>query len=52
MYTAISVLARQIGWMSQYGEKLDLPLNGEAKTTCPNTGITYRLKAGQVTSEE
>ena len=26
------VPAKQIGWMSEYGEKLDLPLNGNAKT--------------------
>jgi UDP-2-acetamido-3-amino-2,3-dideoxy-glucuronate N-acetyltransferase len=37
------VPARQIGWMSEYGEQLDLPLKGDAKAVCPHTGATYRL---------
>ena len=45
----VGVPARQIGWMSQYGEKLDLPLEGEAQTICPHTHQTYQLKNGQVT---
>jgi UDP-2-acetamido-3-amino-2,3-dideoxy-glucuronate N-acetyltransferase len=47
----VGVPARQIGWMSEYGEKLDLPLTGEGVTTCPHTGKAYMLKAGQVTTE-
>ena len=35
--------SRQIGWMSEYGEKLDLPLTGQATTTCPHLGHTYQL---------
>lgn len=45
----VGVPAKQIGWMSQYGEKLDLPLDGEAQTTCPYTQQQYQLKNGQVT---
>lgn len=37
------VPAQQIGWMSQHGERLDLPLEGEATATCPVTGVTYHL---------
>ena len=37
------VPARQIGWMSQHGERLDLPLEGEASVRCPITGKSYRL---------
>ena len=37
------VPARQIGWMSQFGEKLDLPLTGQALTTCVATGQKYLL---------
>jgi UDP-2-acetamido-3-amino-2,3-dideoxy-glucuronate N-acetyltransferase len=44
----VGVPARQIGWMSQYGEKLDLPLDGEGKTSCPHTGQEYELRDGQV----
>ena len=42
------VPARQIGWMSAFGERLDLPLVGEAETTCPHTGARYALRAGKV----
>jgi UDP-2-acetamido-3-amino-2,3-dideoxy-glucuronate N-acetyltransferase len=37
------VPARQIGWMSEHGERLDLPLEGNASVKCPITGKTYRL---------
>ena len=37
------VPARQIGWMSEYGEQLDLPLEGTAETTCPHTAARYVL---------
>jgi UDP-2-acetamido-3-amino-2,3-dideoxy-glucuronate N-acetyltransferase len=37
------VPARQIGWMSQYGEQIPLPLTGEGKHICPHTGTMYRL---------
>ena len=43
----VGVPAKQIGWMSRYGEKLDLPLKGNAETTCPNTGEIYRLVDGK-----
>jgi UDP-2-acetamido-3-amino-2,3-dideoxy-glucuronate N-acetyltransferase len=39
--------ARQIGWMSAYGERLPFPLEGEAEAECPNDGSRYRL-AGNV----
>ncbi|MBK7324856.1 MAG: N-acetyltransferase [Propionivibrio sp.] len=47
----VGVPAKQIGWMSEYGEKLDLPLTGNGTTTCLHTGKIYFLKAGQVTTE-
>jgi UDP-2-acetamido-3-amino-2,3-dideoxy-glucuronate N-acetyltransferase len=37
------VPARQIGWMSRFGERLDLPLSGNATASCPHTGDTYQL---------
>jgi len=37
------VPARQIGWMSEHGERLELPLEGEASVQCPITGKIYRL---------
>jgi UDP-2-acetamido-3-amino-2,3-dideoxy-glucuronate N-acetyltransferase len=42
------VPARQIGWMSEHGERLDLPLNGEMEAACPATGVRYRLEGGAV----
>jgi UDP-2-acetamido-3-amino-2,3-dideoxy-glucuronate N-acetyltransferase len=42
----VGVPARQVGWMSRYGEKLDLPLAGNAQTTCPHTGDRYILENG------
>ena len=41
----VGVPARQVGWMSDFGERLDLPLSGEGVATCPHTGQTYRLDA-------
>lgn len=43
----VGVPARQIGWMSQHGEQLDLPLAGSARATCPHTGQRYVLVDGQ-----
>lgn len=42
------VPAKQIGWMSEFGERLDLPLSGNAETSCVNTGVLYRLQNGNV----
>ena len=42
------VPARQIGWMSEHGERLALPLTGEGSCTCPHTGRRYRLSGGRV----
>tara|TARA_A100001015_G_scaffold24509_1_gene27609 strand:+ start:3808 stop:4386 length:579 start_codon:yes stop_codon:yes gene_type:complete len=40
----VGVSAKQIGWMSEYGEKLDLPLIGDGQTICKHTGQKYYLK--------
>ncbi|WP_428505491.1 acyltransferase [Roseateles sp.] len=40
----VGVPARRIGWMSRFGERLNLPLQGEAETICPHTGDRYRLQ--------
>ena len=39
----VGVPAKQIGWMSAYGERVDLPLEGKGTWTCPNTGDHYEL---------
>lgn len=38
------VPARQIGWMSRFGNRLDLPLRGTASTQCQTTGELYLLR--------
>ena len=45
----VGVPAKQIGWMSEFGEQLDLPVAGEAETTCQHAGAVYILKDNQVT---
>lgn len=39
----VGVPAKQIGWMSAYGEQLDLPLSGNETVVCPYTQATYTL---------
>ena len=37
------VPARHVGWMSEHGERIPLPLAGQGQHTCPHTGQTYVL---------
>lgn len=39
----VGVPARQIGWMSEFGEQLELPVNGEGEVACPHTSARYVL---------
>lgn len=43
----VGVPARRIGWMSRYGERLDLPAEGNGEAVCPRTGERYILAAGR-----
>jgi UDP-2-acetamido-3-amino-2,3-dideoxy-glucuronate N-acetyltransferase len=43
----VGVPARQIGWMSRFGEQLDLPLDGDAECVCAHTGARYVLRDGR-----
>jgi UDP-2-acetamido-3-amino-2,3-dideoxy-glucuronate N-acetyltransferase len=43
----VGVPARQIGWMSQHGERLALPLSGAAEAICEKTGKRYELRDGK-----
>ena len=47
----VGVPAKQIGWMSDFGEQLDLPLSGQAEAVCEHTGAIYRLD-GQVVTKQ
>jgi len=42
----VGVPARQIGWMSEYGERIPLQMEGDGEYLCPNTGKVYRLTDG------
>ncbi len=40
--------ARQIGWMSRYGEQMALPIEGNGEYACPHTNDRYELRNGIV----
>jgi UDP-2-acetamido-3-amino-2,3-dideoxy-glucuronate N-acetyltransferase len=42
------VPARQSGWMSAHGEKLDLPMSGSGEANCPATRELYVLDDGRL----
>ena len=42
------VPARQIGWMSKFGERVPLPLEGRGEYACPHTGDRYVLSGGSL----
>lgn len=50
----VGVPARQIGWMSRHGERLELPLRAAGdvalEAACPATGERYRLSGETLTA--
>jgi len=42
------VPARQVGWMSQFGNKLSLPIEGSARCLCVDSGEEYCLIDGSL----
>jgi UDP-2-acetamido-3-amino-2,3-dideoxy-glucuronate N-acetyltransferase len=42
----VGMPARQIGWMSRFGRQLALPLRGDARARCDETGENYVLHDG------
>ncbi len=44
----MGVPARQKGWITRFGEKMDLPLTGTGKYNCPHTGDQYVLSASGI----
>jgi UDP-2-acetamido-3-amino-2,3-dideoxy-glucuronate N-acetyltransferase len=42
----VGIPAKQIGWMSQYGERIRFPLEGASEIICPYTGYRYFLHDG------
>jgi len=43
------VPARRMGWMSRFGDRLDLPVSGEGRAVCPSTGEVYVLAHDKLT---
>jgi len=48
---ALGVPARQVGWMSRYGERLALPLRGDGVAVCSHTGDRYVLRGTTLSLE-
>lgn len=44
----VGVPARHVGWISESGHRLDLPLRGEVEASCKSDGTTYRLQGSRV----
>ncbi|WP_432786081.1 UDP-2-acetamido-3-amino-2,3-dideoxy-D-glucuronate N-acetyltransferase [Oligella sp. MSHR50489EDL] len=47
----VGVPAKQIGWMSEYGEQLDLPLTGNGQVKCSHTDTQYVLRDSFLSKE-
>jgi UDP-2-acetamido-3-amino-2,3-dideoxy-glucuronate N-acetyltransferase len=44
----VGVPAKQIGWMSEYGEQIPLPVDGGGEYICPHSGFIYELLDGHM----
>jgi len=42
----VGVPARRTGWMSEYGERLELPPSGNGEAQCPASDVQYHLING------
>ncbi|MGY2196668.1 UDP-2-acetamido-3-amino-2,3-dideoxy-D-glucuronate N-acetyltransferase [Pseudomonas gingeri] len=47
----VGVPARQIGWMSEFGERLELPVEGEGAVLCEHSGARYVLSGNRLCRE-
>lgn len=44
----VGVPAKQIGWMSEFGDRLDIALRGDGRVDCEHTGAVYELNDGKL----
>lgn len=44
----VGVPAKQVGWMSEYGEQIPLPLEGEGEYICPHSDQKYKLICNRI----
>ncbi len=47
----VGVPGKQIGWMSESGDSIPLPVNGSGSYTCPHSGSKYVLKDDSLRKE-
>ena len=47
----VGVPARHAGWMSEFGERIPLSLEGSGRYVCPHTGVRYRLDGNDLSVE-
>jgi UDP-2-acetamido-3-amino-2,3-dideoxy-glucuronate N-acetyltransferase len=47
----LGVPGRQKGWMSEFGEQLELPAHGNGIALCTHTGARYVLRDGKLSKE-
>ena len=47
----VGIPGKQIGWMSEYGEQIPLPLEGDGNYFCKKSNINYVLKNGSLDKE-
>ena len=48
----VGVPAKQVGWMSEYGERIPLPTLGEGHYTCPHTGMVFILSQDKLKKQQ
>jgi len=48
----VGVPAKQIGWMSEFGEQLKLPLSGDGMVVCEHSGASYSLDGNVLRKKE
>ena len=44
----VGVPAKQIGWMSEFGERLQLAVSDEGEAKCPKTNVNYTFRNGEL----
>jgi UDP-2-acetamido-3-amino-2,3-dideoxy-glucuronate N-acetyltransferase len=44
----VGVPAKHVGWMSEYGERIPLPILGNGEYICPHTNQRYKLTDNQL----
>ncbi|WBL64814.1 acyltransferase [Thauera sp. WB-2] len=48
----VGVPARQVGWMSEHGEQIPLPVKGKGEYICPHAGTRYALDGDTLTTSQ